>query len=166
MFTTEPKIDTRPDQPYAGIRAQVPWTEFPTFIPQTIDSLFSWLGERGIDPAGAPFMRYHVINMDDKMDVEIGLPVATPIMGDGRVNAGTLPAGRYAALVYKDVTRGVEGNGVLIDWGIAQGLKWDHWPVPEGDAFGNRYEIFLTGPLDDPDPHQWDTEVAIRLAEE
>jgi hypothetical protein len=163
--TTEPKIDTRGDQHYAGIRLKTPPQDFDKVIPVNINAVYDWLGQHGIASTGAPFMRYNVINMADQMDVEIGVPVASPIVGDNKVKPGVLPAGRYASLVYRDVTRGEDGNGVLIDWAKTQGLKWDHWQVPEGDAFGSRYEIFLSGPQDDPDPTMWDTEVAIKLAE-
>ncbi len=166
MFTTEPKIDTRSDQPYAGIRLKTSAQELGNVIPQNVDAVFDWLGQQGIEATGAPFIRYYVINMADRMDVEIGVPVAVPVAGNDRIQSGVLPAGRYASLVYRDVTRGEEGNRVLIEWAKDQGLTWDNWPVPDGDAFASRYEIFLSGPQDDPDPHQWDTEVAIRLADE
>jgi effector-binding domain-containing protein len=163
--TTPPKVDERPDQPYVGIRMQVHWSEFSKVIPGTIDEVFGWLGQHGHRPAGPPLMRYHVINMEDKMDVTIGVLVASAVKGDGRVTTEVLPAGRYASLIYTDVKRGYEGNKALIDWGAAQGLTWDQYTDPNGDGFGCRYELFLTGPVDDPDPAKWDTEVAIRLAD-
>jgi effector-binding domain-containing protein len=81
---TEPKIEERSEQHYAGIRTQLRMDEFGTVIPQLLDEIFDWLGQKGIAPDGPPFMRYHVINMADKMDVELGVPVAEPISGDGR----------------------------------------------------------------------------------
>src|SRR5689334_1302616 len=128
--TTEPKIDTRSEQHYAGIRAQIPSSEFENWIPKTIGAVFGWLGQHGVKPDGIPFMRYHVINMPGLMDVEVGVPVAAPINGDDQVKAGALPAGRYASLIYTGVMHGREGNKVLIDWAEQQGLKWDRWDVP------------------------------------
>jgi hypothetical protein len=110
-------------------------------------------------------MRYHVINMAAKMDVELGAPVVTPLQGDGRVTAGVLPAGRYAALVYTGVKRGVEANATLLRWGAEQGLKWDKWDTAQGEAFSGRVEYYLTEPDNEPDPAKWETEVAIRLAD-
>jgi hypothetical protein len=97
------------------------------------------------------------------MDVEIGVPVASPVSGDGFVKPGVLPAGRYASLVYKDVKNGRKGNAALLDWGRQQGLVFDRHDVPEGDAFAGRYESFITDPAAEPDTAKWDTEVAIRL---
>jgi hypothetical protein len=34
-----------------------------------------------------------------------------------------------------------------------------------GEAFGGRVEYLLDGPADDPDPANWKTEVAIKLAD-
>ncbi|HEU5090153.1 MAG TPA: GyrI-like domain-containing protein [Roseiflexaceae bacterium] len=165
MKTTPPTIDERAPQPYAGIRTQVSHREFPTIIPKLLDETFGWLAQQAIAPAGAPFMRYHVIDMDGLMDVELGVPVAEPVAGNGRVGAGVLPAGRYASLIYTGVENGIAGNAMLIGWARDQGLRWDQFDSPHGDGFVSRYEVFLTGPDDDPDPANWDTEVAIKLAE-
>jgi effector-binding domain-containing protein len=164
-FFTEPKIEERPEQHYIGIRTKVPMSDLPNVIPQLIGEVFAWLGDQGIPPNGAPLMRFHVINMEGMMDMEIGVPVGKPVTGSGHVSAGILPAGRYAALVYTGVTNGIPANAALLDWGAKHGLTWDQWAVPEGDAFGARYETFIDGPDDDPDPAKWKTEVAIKIAE-
>jgi len=112
---TEPKLEDRTEQQYVGIRTQVPPSKFKQIIPQFLDELFTWLGKQSIAPAGAPFMRYHVINMAGDMDVELGVPVASAVQGDGRIAPGVIPAGRYATLVYSGVT-GIAGNKALIEW--------------------------------------------------
>jgi effector-binding domain-containing protein len=164
MITT-PGITERDAQPYVGIRTQVTMQELGSVIPQFADELFDWLDQHGIAPAGPPFTRYHVIDMDTKLDIEVGIPVATTVPGNGRIASGILPAGRYASLIYTDVSRGIEGNAALIGWGQAQGLMWDQWPAEKGDAFGGRVEFFLSDPEVEPDPSKWETEVAIRLAD-
>jgi hypothetical protein len=62
--------------------------------------------------------------------------------------------------------QGIAGNYELLKWGAQQGLVWDKAETEEGDAFGARYESFLTDPADEPDTAKWETEVAIRLADE
>lgn len=161
-----PKLEDRAAINYAGIRTQVPISAFGDVIPQRHGEVFGWLEQHGIAPAGAPFIRYHVIDMQALMDVEMGVPVAEPIEGDEHVSAGVMPAGRYAALVYTGIDNGVAANGALLDWGAQQGLVWDERQVEAGDAFGGRYESFLTDPADEPDMAKWQTEVAIRLADE
>ena len=62
-----------------------------------------------------------------------------------------------------DETR-LEANYALLQWGAAKGLVWDKWETEKGDAFGSRFEAFLTNPDEEPDRTKWETEVAIRLA--
>ena len=38
--------------------------------------------------------------------------------------------------------------------------------TPDGDRFGSRLELYLTDPVEEPDPANWRTEVAYRLADE
>jgi effector-binding domain-containing protein len=164
--TTEPKLDNRPEKHYVGIHAETDASELGSdLIPKLIGEVFQWLGKNGVEPDGGPFMRFNIINMPGLLDIEIGIPVATPVKGDGRVNAGVLPAGQYASLIYWDVTQGEAGNKVLIDWAKDKGLEWDHWEDPKGDAFRSRYEIYIDGPQEDPDPTKWRTEVAIKVAD-
>ena len=61
---------------------------------------------------------------------------------------------------------GIPGNAALVEWAEKQGVEWDHWDTELGDAFAGRVEYMLDGPDDDPDPSNWKTEVAIKLADE
>lgn len=165
-FTTEPKVAYRAAQLYAGIRTQVRLQELDSgLIPQLHDEVLAWLAEQGTQPSGPPFMRYYVINMEDKMDIELGWPIDKELMGNGRINVSEFPAGRYASLVYTGIENGIPGNAALIEWAEQQGLLWDRWEDPQGDAFAARVEYFLTDPADEPDMSQWETEVAIKLAD-
>ena len=70
-----------------------------------------------------PLIRYLVINMADKLEVELGVPVATDVPTDDGVSAGVLPPGRYASLVYSgDYSGLMSANKALLDWGAEQGL--------------------------------------------
>lgn len=167
MQITAPKVEERAEQPYMGIRAEVPMRELGNgLIPQSLGEIFGWLEQQGIVPVGAPIMRFHVIDMDAKLDLEIGVPVANAVAGNGRIQPNALPAGRYASLVYTGIENGIPANAALLEWGAQQGLVWDTYESGKGDGFGARYETFLMGPDDDPDPANWDNEVAIRLADE
>jgi effector-binding domain-containing protein len=162
---TQPQLEDRNAQHYVGIRTQVPMKEFKKVIPQLLGEVFAWLEKQDVKPAGAPFMRFHVINMESKMDIELGVPVASALSGDDRISAGVLPAGRYGALVYTGVRNGMKGNKALLDWGAKNGLAWDTYVSDKGDGFGARIESYLTDPGDEQDQAKWETEVAIRLAD-
>ena len=144
---------------------QVPMRQMPKVIPSATTEVFQWLGARGIAPAGAPILRFHVIDMAGLMDIEMGVPVDEAVEGDDQVKAWVLPAGEYATLVYTGVKNGIAGTRALLDWAAEKGLKWDRWDDEKGDAFAARYETYLTDPADEPDTAKWETEIAIKIAD-
>jgi effector-binding domain-containing protein len=164
---SEPKIDERPPRPCATVRTQAPMQDLPTVIPQGLQEVGAWMKRNGIQMASAPFIRYCVIDMAGQLDIELGCAVATTAPGEGRVVVGEIPAGRYATLIYTGPYDGLmAANAALLDWGTAQGLTWDSRPTPQGDEFGGRFEFYISDPGEQPDPAQWETEVAIRLADD
>jgi effector-binding domain-containing protein len=167
LATTEPKIEHRTAQNYVGIRTQVSMDELGSgIIPQLHDEVMGWLKSQAMEPSGAPFIRYHVINMPGMLDVEMGWPVAPAISGGDRVIAGTIPAGRYASVLYTgDYSGLMEANRVLIGWAEENAIEWDAWDDPNGHAFRSRLETYITDPGDEPDPNKWETEVAIKVAD-
>jgi effector-binding domain-containing protein len=161
--TTEPKIDTRNEQSYMGIRTQTPMKGMFKVIDKLFKEIGLWEKQHGVVRTDAPFLRYHVIDMEGVMDIEVGIPVAAPLPEDDRVKAGTLPAGRYASLVY--VGNGYTGNKTLLEWMRDNGYVSDAWDDPAGHAFRSRYERYLTDPKVQPLKTKWDVEVAIKLAD-
>jgi effector-binding domain-containing protein len=166
-MTSEPTVEQRNEQHYVAIRAKVTMQDFASVIDASFPEVFAWLGKHGTAPAGAPLIRYLVIDMATQMEVELGVPVATAVQGDARVSSGVLPAGRYVALVFTGDYSGLMGaNKVLLDWAAEQGLVLDQHSTDKGDAFGGRVESYLTDPRAEPDSSKWETEVAIRLADD
>jgi len=159
----KPKIDERPEQQYMGIRTQTPFKGMFSVVTKLFKEINGWTKKQGIEPAGPPFLRYHVIDMEGDMDIEVGIPVKKPMSGDGRVCPGVLPGGRYASLIY--IGNGYTGNKTLIVWAKENGLAWDRWDDPKGDAFHSRYEAYLTDPKIEPRKTKWEVEVAIKLAD-
>lgn len=162
---TEPEIRQRAAQPYAGISS---WVTMATVgsVADRIPEIFGWLGGRGSAPAGPPFFRYHVIDMDRQLEVEAGVPVASAVQDDGDVHAGTLPAGRFAVMTHTGAPDTLmAAAGELLNWALERGLAFDVSQTDVGERWGCRLEIYLTDPAEQPDASKWQTELAFRLAD-
>ena len=164
-WVSQPAIYQRPDEHYMGIRTQTPFKGMFTLIDKHLfKELRTWMKQQGIEPAGQPFFRYYVINMEGEMDVEVGIPVAAALSGNGQIQPGVMPAGRYASLIY--VGTGYTGSGALTRWAIENGHAFDQWNVPNGTAYRARYERYLTDPKVQPLKSKWECEVAIKLVDD
>jgi effector-binding domain-containing protein len=162
---SEPHVVERPAQPYVAIRAQVTMQTIGTVLPELHPRVFAWLRERDVPPADYPFWKYNVVDMDRGLEVEVGVPVAVAMHGDGQVLADVLAAGRYATLRYSGHPDGLLGvTASLLAWADEQDLTWDVWDTPEGDRWAARLEIYETDPAVEPDMTNWTTQLAFRLA--
>lgn len=152
-----PRLEHRWEVPTLGIRETVPFRTMLANRDRLLAELIGWLADHGVDPAGPFFLRLHVVNMSDLMDVEVGVSGATGT-GDERVKAGSLPAGDYAVLAYR--AKSLAANRRLHDWVREQGLELDTHPHPRGEAFTSRCEIYLTDPRTEPRKTRWVVELA------
>jgi len=160
-----PEITQRPAQPYAGISAWVTMAAVGS-VADRIPEIFGWLGARGIAPAGPPFFRYHVIDMERQLEVEAGVPVASAVEDDGEIRAGTLPAGRFAVMTHTGAPDTlVAPTADLLAWAQERGLTWDMPRTDAGERWGCRVEFYLTNPAEQPDPTKWQTQLTFRLAD-
>jgi len=160
-----PEITQRAEQPYAGISTWVTPAALGS-VADHIPEIFGWLGARGIAPAGPPFFRYIVIDMERQLLVEVGVPVASAVEDDGEIRGGTLPAGRFAVMTHTGAPDTLMApTAALLDWAQAQGLAWDVSDTDAGEEWGCRLENYLTDPAEQPDLSKWQTELAFRLAD-
>jgi effector-binding domain-containing protein len=134
----EPTIEQRVEQPYVALSTSITMQGYGVIGPM-FSELFSWLGERGITPAGAPFIRYLVIDMENLLDIEVAVPVATSPPVDNRVVLGTLPGGSYVTLTYTE--NGIEANAHLQQWARDRGLRWKNSLRDGRELWGGRIEI-------------------------
>jgi effector-binding domain-containing protein len=162
---TEPQIVRRDAQPYVAVRGTVTMQTVGE-IGYRLPEVFGWLGQRGIPPAGAPFFRYDLIDMERNLEIEAGVPLAAPVETDGEVIAGVLPAGRYVSTVYRGHPDGLaDATTALLRWADERDLRWDVTETEQGERWGCRLEHYLTDPAEQPDMNQWETELAFRLAD-
>jgi effector-binding domain-containing protein len=161
----EPKVVQRPDQPYVAIRALVTMETLGVVVPPLNKEVFGWLAARGAAATGAPFWKYNVIDMERRLEVEAGAPVAAAMSGDDRVLAGVIPGGTYATVRYTGHPMGLaDATAALLTWAAGQGLTWDVRETEDGERWGARLEIYESDPAREPDMDKWVTELAFRLA--
>ncbi len=160
-----PQITERAEQRYVAIRAKVPMAELGQ-VAHRIAEVFGWLAARNIAPAGPPFFRYNVIDMERQLDVEAGVPIGAPVDGDDVVIPGVLPAGRYATVVHTGTPDSLMGaTAALLHWADEGGLRWDMTVRDDAEHWAARLEFYLTDPAQQPDMSKWETELAFRLAD-
>jgi len=161
----EPQIQERTAQHYASIPVTVAMDGLSGAIDSGYSELFGWLASQGIPPAGPPLIRYLVIDMAGELRIELAVPVAAPITASGRIQPGTLPAGRYAVLRHTGPYDGlIASNAALLRWAQEHGIELDTWDTAEGSAWRSRTEHYLTDPSQEPDPAKLETDVAILIA--
>jgi effector-binding domain-containing protein len=155
------RIELRTAQPYAGIRVRVTMDGISGAVDEAFPELFGWLAAHDIAAAGAPFIRYLVIDMAAELQIELAVPVAVDISGSERIQPGVLPAGRYVTLRHTGPYDGlVASNAALQQWAQQQGITFDSWDTPAGSVWRGRAEHYLTNPAAEPDPAKWEVDVA------
>jgi effector-binding domain-containing protein len=163
MKINSPKLEQRREQSYVAIRAHATRPELAYKLPPFIGELASWLAARGVNPMGAPFYRYLIIDQNEGFDIEVGFPVSSPMQGDGRVDAGVIPAGCYAVTTHiGSYDRLQDATAELKKWAAKNDVQWDS--SEDESRWGARLETYLTDPSEEPDSKKWHTEIAIRIS--
>ena len=136
----------------ASVRETVRQDDIPAAIGRIFRTVERVISNQRVATAGAPFARYH--SFGDSVDVEAGLPVATPIQPEGQVTPSELPAGPAAIAVHAGPYEGLGATYRAIE----------SWIASTGHvASGGPWEIYLTDPSAEPDPSRWLTEVIYPL---
>jgi len=151
-----PQVVTRPAQSYIGIRTITPFRGMLSKRDELLREVFEWVERQGVQMQSA-FLQLHVIDMNGPMDIEVGVIVPEPIPGSGRLVAGTLPAGAYATLTYRD--HAIRANRALLEWAAENDVTLARQTVAAGDHFSCRYERFVTDARQEPRKTRWIVEL-------
>ncbi len=161
---SKPRIVDRPSQPYAAVKARVPMDKITSVADSMSGEFFAWMNQRSISLTSAPFFKYNSISDNGEIELEWGTPVATTVKSDDRILIGTLPAGRYASVVYTGPFTGLrDATGVLLKWIADNRLELDRRKTPHAETFGCRLELYHTDPRQEANSRKWQTEIAMRL---
>jgi effector-binding domain-containing protein len=105
-----PEIQELTPRPTAAVRVQAPMSELDlgALFGEHLPNLAHRLADMGIEPAGAPYGRYHEFG-PERADVEIGIPVSAPVPNvppavdarPGEMGGSELPGGRAAVYVHR-----------------------------------------------------------------
>jgi effector-binding domain-containing protein len=122
--------------------------------------VIGWIAARNIEPVGAPFFKYDVVDMDDGLVMEIGFPIEERHSGEEEIVGGVLPAGRYATVTHHGHPDGLlDATRDLLAWAEKEGLAWD----ANGNNWTCRLEIYKSDPREVPDLNNWETDLVFRL---
>ena len=150
-MTYQCEIKEHPAQPTLTIRTRTTIQDLPRLLGESYGTIGQYLGMQGKTPSGAPFAAYHNIDMQN-LDVEIGFPVATPVPGKDNIQAGEMPAGKYASCLFTGPYSEMEAvYAALTQFIQEQGYQ----------ATGIAYEIYLN-PTDTP-PEALQTQIQFPL---
>lgn len=137
-FTCEVKEQAA--QPALAIRTRSAVEHLPEVLGQAYGRIFTYLGELGEGPAGAPYMGYYNMDMQD-LDLEIGVPVMRVLPGKDPVQPAQLPGGRVATCLYTGPYNKMgSAYDALNQYIHEQGL------LPTGVV----YEIYISDPSQTP----------------
>ncbi len=131
------------------IRATTTIDKLPELLGELFGEVYTHILQHGQQPVGMPFSMYHAMD-GVNVDFESGMPVASPLEGAGRVQAGELPAGTVAAVTHMGPYEALGQTWVaLMEWIESQGLQ------PAGPP----WEVYVTDPGAEPDQSKWRTDI-------
>jgi effector-binding domain-containing protein len=169
-LTDEPCVVERAAQPYLKITCQVT-AGVPAAVDTAFPALFGWLGSRGLAPSGPPFIRTTEIDRGGQpLELEVGVPVAEAVSGEGEVESDTLPAGRYLTLLHVGPYRSrtepdlEDARAALLRFAEERGIVCGR-PTDRGEALECSVEHLRVGPVDTPDHSKWETEFAYLIVD-
>lgn len=159
-----PAIVDKPERRYLGIRFETPFDGMFAQVTKALKELRKWIKENGLSDDGPYFLRYYHTDMKGIMDVEVGFMTNADLVGQGRIQPGSLPEGRFATLVYRG--NGLRGNQALIQWAADHEIRFDRLVAGDPESYACRYEAYLTDYRSEPRKLLWDVELSIKIADD
>ena len=157
-------IVEKQERSYLGIRLSTPFGGMFAVITKALKELRKWSKDNSLAEDGPYFVRYYHCDMQDIMDVEVGLMTNSGHTGQGHIKPGSLPKGRYATMVYRG--NGLRGNQALMKWATDNEFKFDPLIPNAVESYVCRYEAYLTDYHIEPRKLLWDVELSIKIADD
>jgi effector-binding domain-containing protein len=130
------EVKELPAQPVLSIRTKSAVQGLPQVLGASYGAIAQYLGSLGENPAGAPFVAYYNMDMQN-LDIEIGFPVSRPLDGQGNIQPSQVFGGKLATCLYVGPYSGVgPAYDALTQFVKDNGLE----------ASGAAYEFYLNDP--------------------
>ena len=161
---TGPQVVQRKVVPCISVKATVNIEEIGAIISKLMPKLQSCLKEQKVEKSGPVFIRYTLVNMPSRLDIEVGIITPKKLKGQADVISGSIPAGKYISYDFYGHYSGLVGaNGTVQNFAKEHALKFKMRRTKAGDEFVGRYEIYETDPDTTPDPAKWLTRLVYRV---
>ena len=135
----------------AVLRSTLSVREIGPFVRRAFADVARAVAKQGISFIGPPFARYHRL-ADGLFEVEAGFPTACEVARAADVVPSVLPGGPAAVMSYIGPYDEMEAAyTALFEWVAERG----------GDLSADPWEVYLSDPSREPDPHQWRTEIVM-----
>ncbi|HEX6798659.1 MAG TPA: GyrI-like domain-containing protein [Ktedonobacterales bacterium] len=151
------RIKSVAPQSIAGVRVQVPQSALSTVIPRTTAELRRYLRDVGIAPAGHSVVLYHELEegADESdnpiLDAEIAISVPASVPENDCIHNSQVQGGDVAYLIHIGPYSQIPfAYGPLSAWIQEHGHEYA----------GPAREVYLTNPIEEPDPAKYQTEIA------
>ncbi len=143
-----------PEEAIVSIRERLPTAELPGFIGRSYETLFSHVGELGLQATEAPFIVYHAFG-PGAVDAEVCVPVPHPVAAGDGMTSRLLPAATVARTLHVGAYDGLGAAYTeLTEWVGDHGFE----------AVGPARERYLNQPGPDVAPADYLTEIDIPIA--
>ena len=127
-------------QPAMTVRTRSSVQNLPQVLGETYGIIAQYITSSGEQIAGAPFVAYYNLDMQD-LDIEIGIPVSKKLSDKDAIKASEIPAGKYATVLHIGPFSEMESTyNVLTEWVTKNGYE----------ATGVAYELYINDPKETP----------------
>ena len=134
-------LEEKTAQPTIAIRTRAAVETLPQVLVKAFGDIMNYLTEIGVQPAGAPYVGYFNMDMQD-LDIEIGFPVAQAIAGKDHIQASEIPAGKQVSCLHTGPYNKVDSAyNAMMEWVPANGYT----------ATCVSYEFYLNDPEQTPE---------------
>lgn len=89
----------QPEQHVLSIRTTIHFNDYPNTAKQAYGAIMEYAARNGLMLSGGPFVCYHNADLEN-LDVEMGFPVAKPVLGNGDITGYTIPAQKAVSGIF------------------------------------------------------------------